>query len=322
MSIRALLLHNPQAGRLPADRLVARAARIFDRYGWRTEIHTVAGTDRVTDCARDAARDGMDVVVVAGGDGTLGQAAAGLAGSQTALAVLPSGSANVWAQELRLPRLGWLDWLALDRVARALSRGRVHRIDVGRCNGDVFLLWAGVGLDAIVVHRREPAHRGRRQFAMGTYFADAVWSAVDWHGVDLVARTGGEVLRGHYLLAVITNIHAYGGGLVTLAPEARVDDGWLDLWLFAGRTFAETLQHAWTLFTGRHLKDPNVQHVRFQSLRLEASTPAGLQLDGEPRRGSFPVEIEVWPAALNVLVPPSASRTLFVDSEGAALPNA
>jgi diacylglycerol kinase family enzyme len=98
----------------------------------------------------------------------------------------------------------------------------------------------GVGLDAIVVRRREPAHRGRRQFAMGTYFADAVWSAVDWHGVDLVARSDGEVLRGRYLLAVITNIRAYGGGLVTLAPEARVDDGWLDLWLFAGRTFAET----------------------------------------------------------------------------------
>jgi diacylglycerol kinase (ATP) len=322
MSIRALLLHNPQAGRMPAYRLVMRAARIFERHGWRTEIHTVGASERAEDCARDAARDGLDVVVVAGGDGTLGQAAAGLAGSATALAVLPSGSANVWAQELRLPRLGWFDWLALDRAARALVHGRVHRIDVGWFNGEVFLLWAGVGLDAIVVRRREPARRGRRQFAMGTYFAEAVWSALDWHGVDLTARTESQEIRGHYLIAVVTNIHAYGGGLVTLAPDARVDDGWLDLWLFGGRSFAETLQRAWTLFTGRHLHDPNVQHMRFQSLRLEADTPAGLQLDGEPRRGSFPMEVHVWPSALNVLAPPDAPRSLFVDNVGRALPGA
>lgn len=321
MSIRALLLHNPSAGRLPAYRLVARAARVFERHGWHTEIHTMAGSERVIDCARDAARQGFQVLVVAGGDGTLGQAAAGLAGSATALAVLPSGTANVWAQELRLPRLGWFDWLALERAARALARGRVHRMDVGRFNGEVFLLWAGVGLDAIVVQRQEPVRRGRRQFAMGTYFAEAVWSAMDWHGVDLTARTEGQTVRGHYLLAVVTNIHAYGGGLVTLAPDARVDDGWLDLWLIGGRTFAEALQRAWTLFTGRHLRDPNVQHLRFQSLRLEADTPAGMQLDGEPRQGSFPVEIAVWPLALNVLVPSEAAQALFVDSLGTPLPD-
>ncbi len=320
MAIRALLLHNPLAGRFPSYQLVARAGHILERHGWHTEIHSVTAPEHVAESARLAAREGYQVVVAAGGDGTAGQVAAGLAGSQTALALLPSGTANVWAQEQGLPRLAWFDWFALDRAAGALVHGRSHRIDVGRCNGEVFLLWAGVGLDAIVVRRKEPVRRWHRQFSMGSYFATAVWSALDWHGVDLEIRTESTETRGRFLLAVVTNIHAYGGGLFQLAPEARVDDGWLDLWLFGGRSFPETLQRAWTLFTGRHVSDPNIQRIAFRKLTLQANSPAGIQLDGEPRQGRFPFEIEVWPRALNVLVPVEVPRTLFVDGVGDALP--
>ena len=101
--------------------------------------------------------------------------------------------------------------------------------------------------------------------------------------------------------------------------QRPVDDGWLDLWLFGGRSFPETLQRAWTLFTGRHVSDPNIQRIGFHKLTLQANSPAGIQLDGEPRQGRFPVEIEVWPRALNVLVPAEAPRTLFVDGVGEAL---
>ena len=321
MTIRARLLHNPGAGTMPSGRFVQRAERVLRRLGWEIEVCSPFSPEGVMQVAREAARERFDVLVVAGGDGTVGQAASGLAGSNTALAVLPSGTSNVWAQELRLPRLGWLNWFALEGAAAQLARGQYLRMDLGLCNEDAFLLWAGVGLDAEVVRRLEPYRKGERQFAFASYFATAVWRALDWHGVDLQVTTDRETVQGHFLLAVATNIHAYGGGLFRLAPEARVDDGQMDLWLFEGRSFPETLERAWDLYTGRHLNDTHVRRLRFHSLRLEADGLAGVQVDGEPRKGTFPVEMAVRPLALKVLVPRRLPSRLFIQEKGEAVPS-
>lgn len=305
---------------MPSRRFVQRAERVLRRLGWDIGVCSTLSPVEVVQIARQSAREHLDVLVVAGGDGTVGQAASGLAGSDTALAVLPSGTANVWAQELRLPRLGWLNWFALERAATQLAKGQYLRVDLGFCNEDTFLLWAGVGLDAEVVRRMEPSRRGERRFAFASYFATAVWRALDWQGVDLRVTTDRETVQGHFLLAVATNIHAYGGGLFRLAPEARVDDGQMDLWLFEGRSFAESLERAWDLYRGRHVKDMHVRRLRFRSLRLEADGLSGLQVDGEPRRGTFPIEMGVRPLALRVLVPKKIPSHLFIHEKGESAP--
>lgn len=319
MTIRARLLHNPVAGTMPSRRFVQRAERVLRRLGWEIEVSSTSSQEEVAQIAWQSAKERFDVFVVAGGDGTIGQAASGLAGSNTALAVLPSGTANVWAQELRLPRLGWLNWFALESAANQLAHGQYMRMDLGSCNEHAFLLWAGVGLDAEVVRRLEPLRKGERQFAFASYFATAVWRALDWRGVDMRVTTNRETVQGHFLLAVASNIHAYGGGLFRLAPEARVDDGQMDLWLFEGHSFPETLQRAWDLYTGRHVTDSHVRRLRFQTLRLEADGLAGVQIDGEPRRGTFPIEMSVRPLALKVLVPRGLPTRLFVQEKGEAV---
>ena len=102
--MRGRLIFNPMAGRFPSQPLVERAARILNANGWEIELLKTQGGDQITKQAKRAARDQMDAVFIAGGDGSVHKAIAGLMGSETSLGVLPSGTANVWAQELgRLP---------------------------------------------------------------------------------------------------------------------------------------------------------------------------------------------------------------------------
>jgi diacylglycerol kinase (ATP) len=236
-----------------------------------------------------------------------------LAGSQTALGVLPAGTTNVWAKELGLPGLTYTRWMALEESARQLASGIFRQVDIGICNGRPFLLWSGIGLDGFIVHRLEPRSRWEKHFSVVSYSARAVRHAGFWSGMNLQAVADGQHISGHYLMAVVSNIHLYAGGLAEISPHARLDDGVMDLWLFAGETVLETIRHAWDLFSGQHLQSDQARCIQFQNLQLFSDQPIYIQLDGEPMQGGSQINVTVHPRALRILVPPVAPRTLFAE---------
>lgn len=309
---RAILAYNPTAGRFPSRLLAERAGRVLEENNWKVQLEQTQSGEHIVHLARQAAEAGLEAFFMAGGDGSLNQAVKGLIGSGTALGVLPSGTANVWAQELGLPGLTWTRWLALEESARRLATGKICPVDVGHCNGRPFLLWAGIGLDAFVVHRIEPRKRWEKHFAVVQYATSLVWRASYWHGMNLKVEADGKQISGHFLLAVVSNVHLYAGGLANLSPQARLDDGTMDLWLFEGETLGDTVQLAWDLWAGRHVESERVQCVPFRHLRLESDSSTHVQLDGEGFNGDGEVEIEVEPLALNVLVPEKTPQPLFV----------
>jgi diacylglycerol kinase (ATP) len=308
---RAILVYNPMAGRFPARALAERAGDILREQGWDLEITQTEGGEHITRLARQAADAGLDGFFVAGGDGSVNHALAGLVGSETALGVLPAGTANVWAQELGLPILTWTRMNALSESAALLAQAPVHRVDVGQCNGKPFLLWAGVGLDAFIVHRIEPRGRMEKYFAVLQYVAEAAWNASMWRGVNLRVEVEGRQVSGHYLLAVVSNIHLYAGGFAQISPEARLDDGAMDLWLFEGDDIVGIVNMALDLVSGRHLSSDSVKRYSTNSLTLESDATLYFQLDGEPVEEDGRVHIEVLPRALRVLVPPQTPRPLL-----------
>ena len=308
---RAILAYNPIAGRFPSRLLAERAANVLRQFGWQLDLEQTQGSQHITQLARQAAEDRMDAFFMAGGDGSLNCAVAGLVGSDTALGVLPCGTANVWAQELGLPGLSWTRWLALEESARQLAFAGSCCVDIGICNERPFLLWAGVGLDAFVVHHIEPRSRWEKHFAMAHYAASVAWHASFWHGINLRAETDGREILGHFLLALVSNVHLYAGGLANLSPQARLDDGVMDLWLFEGETLGDTVQAAWDLLAGRHFQSQRVHQVQFSQLKLESESPTYVQVDGEPLDVVNPVTITVQPGALHVLVPDETPQPLF-----------
>jgi len=308
---RAYMVYNPVAGRFPSGLLTERAAELLRNHGWQIHLKKSLYNGYISELARQAVEEEMDVFLVVGGDGSVNQAISGLMDTPTALGVLPAGTANVWAQELGLPGLSWTRWMALEESAHRLAEAPIRNVDIGMCNQHPFLLWAGVGLDAFVVHHVEPRKRWEKMFASWQYGASLIWNASFWRGMNLRVEVEGNLISGHFLLGVVSNIHLYAGGLAQLSPNARLDDGYFDLWLFKGETIADTIQRALAMFSGRHLQSDQFINIPFQSIHIESDSPMFLQIDGEPFDAEDGVNIRVRPKALRVLVPEPTPRALF-----------
>ncbi len=308
---RACLIHNPSAGWFPTGPLLGRAVSVLARAGWDVEVVELELSQDVAEVALDAVRAGCEAVFVAGGDGTVGRVAGALAGSDTALGVLPSGTANVWAQELGLPRLGWSNWFALEESAAHLAHGDIRVVDVGEVNERTFLMWAGLGLDAHIVKSIEPRGRWEKTVATPHYAILAVWNSWNWTGIDLQVEAEGKRWQDRYLVAICSNIRSYAGGLLELAPEARVDDGLLDFWLISGRSLTDAVLRVVQVFRGTHVDAPGVVHFQAAEARFEAGPRLTMQLDGEPYTMSSPACLHVRHQELRVLVPREPRSRLF-----------
>jgi len=297
------LVYNPFAGSGTNEMISETAANILREAGWTLHLIQAQDGPHITHLARQAAERGIDAFFIAGGDGSMNLAVAGLVDSDTALGVLPAGTANVWAQEIGLHTLNILGTLSLATSAQRLAKARSYIVDVGLCNRRPFLMWAGVGLDAYIVHRIEPRASWEKYFGVVQYSLSALWNAGFWRGMNLRAEVNGEQISGHYLLAVVSNVHLYAGGAAEISPNARMDDGLMDLWLFKGETLGDTVQMAWDLWIGHHAESEQAKCIPCTSLVLESDNPLYVQVDGEPAEEASRVEIQINTNSLKVLIP-------------------
>lgn len=295
----ALLIANPRAGLVARSGAVRRIAATLERLGWDVEIRETTVKGEAADVARDAAARGLDVVLSAGGDGTLNEVIQGLAGTETAVGALPLGTMNVWVRELGL---------ALDpaEAARQIASGQVRRVDLGRANGRYFLLMAGLGVDAeaLLAAEGEP----KRRFGPLALIMAGVLAGARATGSRLALRIDDRPQRLQGAMVVVGNTRLWAG-TVQITRRAMASDGILDVCVFPGRTLWDKLRHLALVLIGRHEDDPDVTYLRARELLISARPPLPLQVDGEPH-GTTPARIEIIPGALRVLVGPGTAATL------------
>jgi diacylglycerol kinase (ATP) len=308
------LIYNPMSGRFPVGPLIKRVKKKLIEGGWEVRIVESSGRESLVDHAAQAVKNQDQVVFVAGGDGSVGTVAAVLADTSTALAVLPAGTANVWAKELGLQHLDWWHWFALEDAAYRLTNGTYQLADLGVCNGSEFLLWAGVGLDAEIVRSAEPRGRWEKSLGFAQYATLAMWETLGWEGIHLQVSSQGMYHEGKYLIALASNIRAYAGGLVELTPDAKIDDGLLDFWLFEGTTLKDISNHAIQVLSGRHIDAPGVIHFKAQEAIFHSEDRVVMHLDGEPETMMAPIKFNVRKKVLRVLVPEGGNPALFSSS--------
>lgn len=313
---QAWLIYNPVAGRFPARPFLPNAIQTLRDTGWDVELHETDSSENLRSEARKAVEGRVDTVFVVGGDGSTGTVAGELAGSDTALAVLPAGTTNVWAQELGLPRLSWTAPRALEEAANRLALGQTRMVDLGRVGERYFLLWAGIGLDGKIVNAVEPRPRWEKALAVVTYAVRAVWESLDWTGIDLRVEANGQVWEDRFLLAVGSNIRGYAGGILELSPEAKVDDGLLDFWLLKGRSIGEAVLNASQILLGSHIEHPNVIHFRSNQAYFESDRPLPVHQDAEPIQVGPRVRLGVRHRALKILVPEGGWPEVLTPDEG------
>jgi YegS/Rv2252/BmrU family lipid kinase len=306
----AVIIYNPSAGRLSVKPFIKSAVKELKSSGWRVESAETQSGAHIIELAKQAVAEKKDAVFAVGGDGTIGNVVNGLAGSATALGVLPAGTANVWSLELGLRPFDWTHPWMLRKNASILANAPVREVDVGLCNEFYFMMWAGIGLDALTIQSLEPRVRLDKFFAMPEYTFKAIWHAAQWSGLRLRLWADEHEVEGHFILAVVTNIRHYMGGLSNLSPDAYLDDGLLDLWLFPGNNLGDVLRHAYDLWRGSHVTSEAAQRIPFRHLRVEADSPYWIQTDAEARGSTNIAEISVQTHALKLLMPPGGMDLL------------
>jgi len=298
---RAVLLVNPISGSARRARAVERYAEELGAHGVAIEIRPTRGPGDGAVLAREAAAEGVDVLVAAGGDGTVNEVARGLLevpGSPSVLAVLPLGTSNLVARHLGIPLH------PPHRAAAGVADGEVVRVDVARAGGRPFLACAGVGFDAHVVATLSAQRRGHIGFS--SYAAPTLRAVREYRAAPLrVTDDGGAVHDAHHVL--VLNMRPYAAFL-TPVPDASATDGLLDVVLLRGDGVVRLAR--WTLRAalGRLVADRDAVHLRTSRLRVESAGTAPVQIDGDVG-GATPVDMLVVPRALAILRPRTAARS-------------
>ncbi len=290
--MRALLIHNLRSGQRDRREEIAEAARRMSSAGWRIETVASPHIRELEQAARSGVGSDVDLVVVAGGDGTLNLAIQALAHRRTALGIIPIGTTNVWAREMGIP-------MDVSRATDLLLTGNVVRADLGIANGRYFLFVAGVGFDASVTRDLNPM--AKRKLGMLAYVIAACAEALKLRGVETTIVADGLEARHRALMVVASNIRLYGG-VLNMAPQAFADDGLLDVWVFRGRGLLAGVAHAMQVLLGRHSRDPGAVFYRCSRLSIQSRSPLPVQLDGD-YVGTTPVNLRVAAGALRVLIP-------------------
>lgn len=302
----ATILVNPTARRLRHGFDAPGAKRYLERHGTATRIAVPESAVAFEREARRAAERGDDLLFAVGGDGTLRLAAGAIAGSETALAVIPAGTADVWAKETGIPR-------RFRAAFEAHVSGQRLRADLGRAGGEPFLLLASLGWDAEIA-----AHVGgrlKRALGPGAYMLQGVLRAPWMHPRPLRWSDDHGNHEANVALMVLGNSRLYGG-MVSFTPRAYVDDGLLDSCVLGPARRGDGVRLAAKLGLGRLEGDSCALCSRSARYVIEtAGVP--LEVDGDVV-GASPVEIRVEPRALLVSVPAGAPPAIFTPARETA----
>ena len=244
------------------------------------------------DLAVAAVARGISTIVAWGGDGTMNEIASAIAFTDTVLALVPSGSGNGLARELRVP----FDASAALEVA---FNGRVRRIDAGQIDERLFFNVAGVGLDARVAHRFAVGGLEKRGFSR--YMAITMRELASFQPERLAISAGASTVETSSLLVAIANGREYGNGAV-IAPHARLDDGLLDLVVVAARSLVRACVELPFVFMGAIDRLGGVRMQQTDSVKIASSYPLVYHVDGEPIAGTLVISAKACPQALRVKV--------------------
>jgi YegS/Rv2252/BmrU family lipid kinase len=306
-----MMIFNPAAGWRDWREDLLKVVGYLSQQGWSVTWRETWGPGDATTFAREAVAKGYDVALAAGGDGTISEAVNGLAGTEVALGVLPIGTGNVWAREVGLPLWGIIRRDFLEEATSALVEARRCQVDVGRAGQQHFLLWAGVGLDAKVTEVIEPRTRVQKRWGALAYAVAVAAVTRDFEGTLATITIDGQVLQEQVILVLVSNVRLYGA-MLRLMPQAQLDDGLFDVCIFKGHDWTSTLGHATAFLTGQYLNGPNVAYYRGRRVVVETAIPLPVQLDGDPTAVT-PIELEIMPRALTMIVPRDIPEDLFVE---------
>ncbi len=299
---RQFVILNPASGTCSVEEVHGALERHFSCSNGSCRVHRMTGKENLEELARQAAEDGCEVVIAAGGDGTVSAVAGGLVGTNVPLGILPVGTGNILARELNVP-------IDLD-AACALIAGphRETPVDALKAEGRYFFTHVGVGVDALMI--RDTSKEQKKRFGRLAYLWTALTQLMGFKAKRFTIRLEGQpVKRAHACEVLVANSRTLGQKPLTWGPHIRLDDGKADVCIVKAKTVMEYLKVTWAMLLGKHRESPIVSYLEATStIEIDCSKSLPVQADGEII-GKTPVRVEVVSGALRVVTPDEVTES-------------
>ena len=263
----------------------------FTSAGWEFAEEFTTAPGHASVLAKNYTLSGYDLIVAVGGDGTLSEVINGVLNSTPCkVALIPAGTGNDFARSLGIP----LDW---QNACKLLVQMPVREIDVGQVNGRYFINVAGLGFDAEVA--AEINKSLKKVSGMKAYLIAVFKCLYNLKPIEIVIKTEQKTVVKSVLLMAVGNGKSYGGGFM-ITPQAKIDDGLLDICLIEKTSMLDLILNLPTVMAGRHLKHPKVRTFRACSVEVLSKSPVQIHTDGEIT-GTTPALFSISPTRLSFI---------------------
>lgn len=249
--------------------------------------------------AKEAVQEGYEMVIVAGGDGTIKEVVSGLANSDVVLGIIPLGTANTFAQEARIPT-------NIDSACELLATGKVHRVDLGRIKDHYFLWIAGIGMDAYAAKITHASQALKETMGTISYLivSLSLIGKIKTHKMKITID--GKEIHTKAANVIIGNLASFDGDLKINGLDASCD-GYLDVCIFRKFTALGIIRGIFWFILGRKtyyrdVKYFDIEYYRGKNIKIDSYPSVLVHVSGEII-GETPIECEVVPSALSVIIP-------------------
>jgi len=279
---RARIIYNPSAGREQFRRELPYVLEKLETAGFETSAHATTGDGDATRAAEIAAERGFDLIVVAGGDGTINEVVTGIAEAENkpTVGIIPAGTTNDFARALSIPN-------DIKKAVNIILENNEQALDIGKVNGQYFVNIAGGG-DLTELTYDVPI---KMKSAIGqlAYYVKGIEMLPSIRPSSVTIEYDDEIFTGDIMLFLVSNTNSVGG-FERLAPDALLDDGYFDLLILKKANLAEFLRVATAGLRGNHLNDDNIIYTQAKRIKVTPHRKMLLNIDGE-YGGELPGEI-------------------------------
>ncbi len=279
---RARIIYNPTAGREQFRKELPYVLERLEEAGYETSAHATKGDGDATRAAEIAVERKYDLVVIAGGDGTLNEAISGIAEKdyKPKVGIIPAGTTNDFARALGIPK-------DVKKAVDIILEENEQALDIGKVNGKYFVNIAGGG-DLTELTYDVPI---KMKAALGqlAYYVKGIEMLPSLRPVSVTIEYDDNVYSGEIMLFLVANTNSVGG-FEKLAPDALVDDGYFDLLILEKTSLPEFIRLATAALRGNHLEDDKVIYAQAKRIKITPDEKMLLNIDGE-YGGELPGEI-------------------------------
>ncbi|MCM3727145.1 diacylglycerol kinase [Neobacillus cucumis] len=291
---RARLIYNPTSGREILKKNLPEILEKLEIAGYEASCHATTGAGDATQAARLAVERQYDVVIAAGGDGTIHEVVNGLAEQEyrPKLGIIPAGTTNDFARALQIPR-------DIGTAVDIITKGELIPVDIGRINDRYFINIAGGGRITEITY--EVPSKLKTMLGQLAYYLKGMEMIPSIKASDFRIEYDGKLFEGEAMMFLVGLTNSIGG-FEKLAPDASINDGLFSLLILKKVNLAEFIRISSLAVRGEHVNDPNVIYTQANRIKVFSSEKVQLNLDGE-FGGLLPAEFENLYRHLEVFVP-------------------